>query len=286
MNCEECQSLLVRYTREELNPTKLAAVKRHLLDCGPCRAELVFHRSLDAQLQAQMNLPDSLLRKVESRIARTPTRPTLRTRLLGDPTMKRILVSSSALAAMFATALLFTSTTAKADSALSLFKSMKSSLAYAARSGEVTFTASVDGKGGVTVSGKLDGVDLPTDFPMHVSVIRTGEVYDITVNAELSPANFSSITYGNDDTTLRLVPKGHDDQKIEVGVEPTNHRILSWTSYRKVDGAWKQVAHNTYKAPSKALPSKETSSSVLAHIKIDATPNSNGKISIGSGPKG
>ena len=97
MKCETVQELLSRYLSGELNDLQRASVGEHVADCASCRESLAFHRSLSSQM-AVSGAPSAALYDRVSREVSIP-RPGLLTRIFGDPTMKKILISSTAVTA-------------------------------------------------------------------------------------------------------------------------------------------------------------------------------------------
>ena len=144
--------------------------------------------------------------------------------------MKKILISSTAITAVIATGLILAPGLAHASSPISTFNQMRSALAAASKTGEMSFTASVSNKGAVTVTGTLDGQPLPPDLPLNVAVARTPNSYDIKVTADLSPGNYSSIAYGKDHLTLELTPKNENNHRYEIALDPKSMKPVSWKS--------------------------------------------------------
>ncbi len=284
MKCEKIQSLIARYLRDELSGKQRATVTNHLNECVDCRQALAFHRYLDSNLNSDMEAPGELRDRLENRLRSTGGRLHPLARFFGDPTMKRILISSTALTAIVAAALVLTPGSANASTPAGALKLMRSALAAAARSGELTFSASIDGNGAVTVTGTLDGQPLPKDVPLNVSVVHSADSYEITTTADLSPAGFSSIRFGKDHSTLELVPKKAKDHRIEIGLDPSCMKPVSWTSYTKSNGEWKADAHFDYKPKETGKPAADAPDVVTAHMTIKMSPGQSGSISIQKNP--
>jgi hypothetical protein len=255
MKCEDVQALMARYLREELAPKARTRVAEHLSDCADCREELAFHRSLESRLDNAVQPPETLRTRVFERIESPSARPALLARLLGDPTMKKILISSTAVTAFVAMALLLTPRTANASTPAEKLNSMRAALARAAQSGELTLNLSSDNKGAVTVTGTLDGAPLPPDFPLHVDVTRTANYIDAHVTADLSPEDYKVLQFGRDENTLVMVPKASPSKKIEVGLDPKSMKPNSWTTWENLGGTtWKETSATKYKPKPAAKP--------------------------------
>jgi hypothetical protein len=183
--------------------------------------------------------------------------------------MKRILISSTLVTAAFALALIVLPTRANASSTpLRTFKAMRSALAAAVRSGELQLTASVSQGGVVDVSGLLDGKPLPPDVTLNVDTKRDGDTYYITVTADLSDANYSSISFGKDRSTLELVPKKAPNSRIEVALDPKTSKPKSWTAMKRENGAWKAGSHCEYNPKPGKAASPDDSTPIVAHITM------------------
>lgn len=248
MKCEDVQTLLSRYLREELKPKQHAEVAAHVAECPECREALAFHRSLESRLDAVVQPPPSMRSRVFTQIATPPTRPALLDRILGDPTMKKILISSAAVTALVAGALLLAPRAANASTPVETLKSMRAALAQAANDGQLTLNLTSDADGNVTVSGMLNGAPLPKDFPLVFHTTREGDILDITVTADFAPADYKSITYGKDTNTLEIVPKASPNKRFEIELDPKSKQPTSWSTYTNQGGTnWKQTYQSDLK---------------------------------------
>jgi hypothetical protein len=248
MKCEAVQALLSRYRREELKPKQHAEVAAHLSECTDCREALAFERSLETRLDAVGQASQSLQQRVFTQIATPLSRPALLARVLGDPTMKKILISSTAVTALVAGALLLAPRTASASTPVETLKSMRAALAQAVEDGELTLNLNSDAEGAVTVSGTLNGAPLPDDFPLVFHTTREGDILDITVTADFTPSDYKSIAYGKDNNTLEIVPKASPNKRFEIGLDPKSRQPKSWTTWTNQGGStWKETSRTSFK---------------------------------------
>jgi putative zinc finger protein len=283
MKCEAVQSLIARNERGELSQKQQIEVTDHLKDCVPCREWAAFSGLIDSRMDGPMQTPAGLHARVCQGIATTPDRRNLVTRLFGDPTMKKLLISTSAITAIAAGTLLLVPVLATASTPAATFKAMRAALAGAAHSGELTLSALVTNDGQVTAYGLLDGQPLPAEVPLQVDVKHSGNEYDITITADLSPANYSSIKFGKDQSTLELTPKNAPGHRVEIALDPTTDKPKSWTTFEQFpysvpldpsartpspSGAWKQMSHIEYAPKATGKPAAESSNKITAHITM------------------
>jgi hypothetical protein len=229
-----------------------------------------------------LETPAGLRAQVDQRIASLDDRRTLSSRILGDRTMKTILISSTAVTAIVGAALVLAPGMATASTPLATFNGMHAALAAAAHSGELAISCLVTKDGLVSASATLDGQPLPSSTPMNVHVDRDGDTFDITVTVDMSPSNYSSIKFGKDHSTLELVPKGSKNDRIEIGLDPTSLLPKTWTSYEESNGAWKVMSQRDYSPKATGKPSVSSSEPIVARIKVKA--GDSGKMAVtGSG---
>ncbi|HEY3782084.1 MAG TPA: hypothetical protein VGL56_13450 [Fimbriimonadaceae bacterium] len=195
--------------------------------------------------------------------------------------MKNILISGSAATAIVAIALVLAPGNATASPVKTL-ASMKSALARAVQSGELTFNASVSDNGTITVTGLLDGQPFPADIPLVVQSQHKGNTYDVKVTADLSPASYSSISYGNDQSTLELIPKDKGNDRLEIRLDPLSLNPISWTSFTKDSEGWKVKDHGGYKPKTTGAPDPSSTATVTAHMRIIVAPHQSASLSIKS----
>ena len=111
-------------------------------------------------------MPKGLLAAVTQRINLQPAGMSWLARTLGNPTMKKLAISSTTLAALAACTMLIFPRAASASTPAELFKKMRSSIARAAKNGEIKLTVVADMAGSLTVTGGMDGSPLPSSFPI------------------------------------------------------------------------------------------------------------------------
>jgi hypothetical protein len=268
MKCEAAQALIARYLRDELTPQQHAVVADHVSDCAECREALAFHRSVESRLDAMHQPPSRLQSRVNEKIAAIESRPAWLTRVFGDPTMKKILISSTAATALLAAFLVMAPRSANASTPLEKFNSMRAALAGAVKNGELTLNVTTDGKGVVTVTGTLDGAPLPAGFPLQVESTIDGKVVDVEVTADLSPENYSTIKYGKNENTLVLVPKANPKTKSEIVLDPKSMRPKTWTTLSAKDGLWEEVSKSEFHPKASAKPMPKSPTAIHAHIKM------------------
>jgi len=257
MKCKQIQPLLERYLRGELSQTVRETVEAHAADCVECREALAFHESLSARLGGSPEVPIGLRARVEDILVNPVQSRSWLSRIFGDPTMKKILFSSTAIAAALIGALVLVPGRAQGATAKEKFVSMRSALAKAAREGELTVSAVVSKGGMSSFSVLLDGSPLPPDVPVAVSSTDDGKFIDYTVSIDLSEANFSSIQFGKDHNTLNLVPKGKPGNLDVVRLDPKSSKPIEWSTFAVKLGAV-QPQSTTHFAPVKPGPSATT----------------------------
>lgn len=261
MNCDVVESLLARYLSGELPARQKESVADHLADCPPCREALAFHRDLESRLEGQPLLPERLRERIS-----TP-RPALLARLLGDSTMKKIVLTSTLATALVASALFLTPRNATASTPEEIFKSMRAALAKAARNGELSFNITANKEGNVTVSGTLDGRPLPPDFPLNVDISRDGDTFDVTVTVDFSPENYRQIKFGKNTSTIIFAPKKEPNEKYQVELDPKSKLPKAWTTWAYENGQWTTSRFNFNPKPT-APPTKDDDTVIKARVKI------------------
>ncbi len=163
--------------------------------------------------------------------------------------MKRILISTTALTAVFASVLLLTPGRAQASSAKETFKNMRWAMARAAKNGELTVSGIFAATGVANFSVLLDGQPLPPDVPVHVKGDDHGAYTDYTITIDLSDSNFSSISYGKDHNTLKLVPKASPNSVDIIKLDPKSKQPEEWTVFHVTGGGLKQASSFYYILP-------------------------------------
>lgn len=215
MKCNDVQTLLTNGQ----GYSQSAEVQDHVADCPDCREFLIFQRSLEARLDGGMAVPTSLYQKAMNRVDEQAGRP-LFARMLGNNTMKKILISSTALTAILVAGFLSLSGRASASSAIEEYNSMKAALIQAASKGELKISVKSSPEGEVTVSGSMNGKTLPNGFPLKFTSTRSGDVLDVKVTVDLAPTEYQSITFGKEHNSILLVPKDSKNGKIQIFIDP------------------------------------------------------------------
>jgi len=280
-NCKQTQRLLDRYLRAELAPPIRQSVEKHLADCRQCSEMLAFHRALDQRLDGVSKEPISLQALVEKAMAHpVPRRPWL-IQVFGDPTMKKILFSSTAVVAVLAGALVLVPGRAQGSTAKEKFASVRSALAKAARDGELSVTVLMTATSIGSIKVTLDGHELPPDVPMKITSVDHGDAIDYTVLIDLRDSNFSSIKFGQDRNTLNLVPKGKPGNLDVVHLDPKTGKPIDWTTYDVQQGTTERLystqlfngnsgigSPKTKLYNSEALQSEPSNDVITLHMKV------------------
>jgi hypothetical protein len=251
MKCESVQTLLARFVTGELRPRFLGDIESHLSECARCRETLAFHRALESQFDCVVEPPLHLYSRA-SALTAAPARLALLTRVLGDSTMKKILVSS-ALVTVLATSMLFLGPrNASASTPQETFRSMRAGLAKSIENGNLAFDLKANEDGSITVAGKLSGRPLPPDFPVETEVTRDGDIFDVTLIVDFSTSNYSAISFGKDGS-LVLAPRAKQGERYAIALDPASKEPRSWTTFSLERGAWKVKSRYDFK-PEAAAP--------------------------------
>lgn len=268
MNCDAIQSLIVRDDRGELEAGQSREIEAHLAECPDCREWLAFHRSLVRQMDNPVPVPPELGSKVAALIAESPRRESWLSRVLGNPTMKKLALSST-LALFAVAALMLAPRTASANNAIESFKKVRSSITRAVKQGEVKVKAVSDMKGNVTAEVTKDGVVL-TGFPVDVQVQRAGNELDVRISLDLDPKNFAVIRYGKQANTLELIRKNDPSKVIRVGMDPKSQIPTSWSQEAiEVQGFPLEFDEKgNIKDPNPSSAPKKVTSGMEVHIKM------------------
>ncbi len=157
--------------------------------------------------------------------------------------MKRILITSTAAAAVLVGAIMLVPGRAEASNARAKFRSMRSALHQLVASGELTVAATTKPGGGADIVVTLDGKPLPPDVPMTVTSEDHGDFVDYTVTINLSDNCFQSIELGKDANTLELVPKAAPTHRDVVMIDPKSARPIGWTTLEVANGKRKQISN-------------------------------------------
>jgi hypothetical protein len=245
-SCNDYQTWLDRYLRDELDETRRRELRAHLTGCGFCRDALEYHRSLDSQMEAPAQAPGSLRSRIGAKVASASKRPWLE-RLSGDPTMKRTLISTlGALGALIAVVSLFPgSARASVPPAVKAFRSMKT----AVKQTKDVFLYSVDL---ATVNGhSLARIHREPLREQRLILDGEGaerrEALDFIVRDE----QVYTITFGPNENVLVLVPKVDPKKRFEVVVDPVSKLPKKSAYYRVTKGKTAKLAEVRFDFKSK-----------------------------------
>lgn len=238
-NCEVIQSLFSRYLRDELTLAQREELELHTAVCESCRGALEFERLLDARLSAPADVPDSLIVKAKARVVAGLRPPSWYEQILGRTLMRRMLVSGTALAALFVVTLTLFPTGARATTPREAFRQMKAAMAAAKKQMDVTVIAVVtqDNRVQATVTSP-DGKPVATPMNVNVAVQRQGSSVQVTATVSFDESDYSNIAFGKDKNTLVLIPKKQPSRKYEVVVDGKTKLPRTWTAYEKHAKAW------------------------------------------------
>jgi hypothetical protein len=188
--------------------------------------------------------------------------------------MRRILVSSTLVTAVLAGCLLLAPNFARAATAHEKFATMRSALAKAFSDGELTITGTVGANNAATFKVMLDGSPLPPDIPVTVTGEKIDGGTDYTIKIDFSDSNFSTIEFGKDQDTLKLVPKASPNQVDIVRLDPKTGKPLTWTEFKNGSAeptrtiAYRSKPGHTGKSTSSKQRSAPAGDVVTAHMRI------------------
>ena len=222
---------------------------------------LEFERSLDVHLAERVEVPPSVLAGVRERVeagCRPLASPSWTERIFGRTLMRKMLVSGTALAALFVVAFALFPTGARAATARETFRQMKAALAASKKQMAVTVVATVtaDNQVNATVSTPAGGQDTP--LTVGVKVQRDGNTVNATATVSFDEADFSKISFGKDKYTLVLVPKRQADRKYAVALDRKSKLPLTWTVYAKNGKTWKETGQDRFVYKEKQQPAAKS----------------------------
>lgn len=252
MNCEHIQSLLSRSILGELSPQERELVNAHVGDCLSCREALSFEMGLSRQLDSDVVVPSTLESRIRSRIEAAPARSAWLAQLSGRITMKKVLVSASAVTSLVLATSLLIPSAARASSPLETFKSIRMNLMRRAASGALKFVVTASNEGTVEAKGSLDGQPLPAEFPVDVHVQRNSDdTLQVGLEIDFPAEGFASFKQATDEkdllfkdgsnvlkNTIVVAPKGNPNVKYLLTSDPTTHSLTKWTTLARQDGKW------------------------------------------------
>ncbi len=265
--CEPIQRLLDRYLRNELNPDDRGSVEAHVAECAGCRDALAYHRSLDARLAGMAEAPEGLRLRIEAALTTPAPRRSWLTQVFGDPTMKKILISSTAVATVLVGGFMLTPRQAQGATASEALKTMRKSLAQAAKLGQLAITCARVPEGLTMVSFKLNGVPLPPDVPVTIVNDFGPEYDDFIITIDLSNSTFSAIQFGQDHNTLKMVPKANPNNLDVIHIDPKTGLPTNWSTFTVRNGKLKPLTSVNFKT------SDATINGPSGTAKTSTTPN-------------
>lgn len=278
LRCKDAEILICRYLAHELAPKEAKELDEHMQECVGCRRTLSFHKDIQSRIAGTPKLPPGLAARAQELLEDTvPASVSLWSRLLqGNTTMKRLTISTTALAVLLAGAMILPNKAA-ASSPLKVFKAMRSAFSRAANQGLLAVTVRAKANGDVDVSGTLNGVTLPPSFPLKAVSKQDDDIVTVEVTVDFDPAHYSSIRHGKTPNSLQMVYKGKPNSTINVELDPKTQLPSSWTTeelFEEVvptasDEIFGEVVRTTASEPSTTpAPSKANGSRMWARIRL------------------
>jgi hypothetical protein len=245
----------------ELKPGESEILARHVAECPDCREWAAFHRSLDAAMDRPVSLPQGLQERALLRAAAARQKQNWLTRLTGDPRMRKLMISSTTLAAVAACLIILVPRMASAETPAEALENIANAFAEASSRGEITVFLHGNGDGTVNVKCTHNGGPLPSTFPVETKVTDEGDnIIAVEVTVSFKPDQYSVIKYGKDKNTLELVPKSNPNQRIEIGLDPKTRVPEVWTTFNRVGEKWvmtttalKDLKMTDHKEPARIL---------------------------------
>jgi len=231
--CLLIQSKIDRFLRGELSQTRRQKIAIHLGECDACSKYLEFCRKLDATADSSVEVPESLTQRVHAlqsdRAAVNRTQRRLKFHL-GDPLMKKIVVSSAALSAICVGIALFAPSRAPAASPQAAFLAMKKAILSDQKLADV-ITSPL--KKGVKVE--------PAALNKSVQVVYWNQP-NVKWPLDLDPKEYSQIRFGQTQNRIWVIPKSNPMRRDEWVLHEATHLPKSWTSYTLKPTGWVQQA--------------------------------------------
>lgn len=242
LRCKDAEILICRYLAQELAPREAKELDEHMQECVGCRQTLSFHKDIQTRIAGTPKMPPGLAARAKELFEDTvPARVSLWSRLLqGNTTMKRLTISTTALAVLIAGAMILPNKAA-ASSPMKMFKDMRSAFAQAANRGELSVTVRAKANGVVDVLGTLNGIPLPPSFPLKAVSKQDDDIVTVVVTVDFDPAHYSSIRRGKTPNSLQMVYKGKPNSAILVELDPKTQLPTSWTT----EEIWAEVVPAT-----------------------------------------
>lgn len=240
---------------------------KHLQECVGCRETLIFHQDLQLRLAGTPELPPGLATRTKQILSDKMRfkMPFWSDLLRGNTTMKKLTISTTVLAILCASTMMFLPKKAAASSPLEMFKQMRSAISLAANRGELSVKVSAKENGIVDVKGTLDGTPLPPSFPLRVVSKQDDNMVTVVITVDFDPANYSSIRRGKAPNSLELVYKEFSNSVILVQLDPNTKLPASWTT----EEIFEEVAPPTVLKPKNMPGASKTSESMMwARIRL------------------
>lgn len=278
LRCKDAEILICRYLAQELAPKEAKELDEHMQECVGCRQTLSFHKDIQTRIAGTPKLPPGLAARAKELFEDTvPARVSLWSRLLqGNTTMKRLTISTTALAVLLSGAMILPNKAA-ASSPPKMFKDMRTAFSRAANNGLLAVTVRAKENGVVDVTGTLNGVPLPPSFPLKAVSKQDDDIVTVEVTVDFDPAHYSSIRHGKTPNSLQMVYKGRPNSTINVELDPKTQLPTSWTTeelFGEVvstasDEIFEEVVPTIASKPSTPpAPSKANESRMWARIRL------------------
>lgn len=238
MKCRESQVLLSVNTDTELNSPEMKAVRDHLAECQECREWAAFAQSLSRELDSKVSVPDGLHDRLQRQIEEDSKLLSWQARLFGGSTMRKLMISTTTIAAVAAACIFLLPRSATA-SPIKLLDSVRVAFVRAAQVQGVTLNVDTEKNGDVKVTGQMNGKPLPPSFPIRTSVSQERDVLTVDLVVDFDPINFDKIQFGQSENELVLVPRDAQDQRIIITINPVDRTPIRWESQVKQGAEYK-----------------------------------------------
>jgi len=248
-SCKVVQSLLARLLRGELAQARREEVEAHLAACPACRKALDFERSLDADLAQSIRAPAGLLAAARARVVHECGHNvglSWADRILGRTLMRKMLVSGTALAVLFAVVFAILPGGARAATARETFRQMKAAMKASKQTMEIQVQVTMTPQNQVQAQVTTPSGNQVGPLQVQVGVQRDNQVIHATATVSFDESDFSKIAFGKNKNTLVLTPKKQAGHKYEVLLDRKSKLPLTWTDFAKTANAWKQVGQDKF----------------------------------------
>lgn len=233
--CLSIQSKIDRFLRGELSQNARHRVALHLGECENCAQALEFRRKLDARLEAPIEVTEAVTQRVldlaNNRGLAPSRRPTVKT-LLGDPIMKRIVLSSAAVSVICIGVALFVPSKAPAASPQAAFLAMKRAILSNQRLAKIIKKP--------TNQGSKTELELTTAKVM--SSVAYLDLRGGPQTVDLDPNNYSMISFGQTKNQILLTPKDNPNRRDEWVLYDQTNLPRAWSSYTLKPTGWVRQA--------------------------------------------